>query len=375
MQALLLSLLLAGAGPIIVPGNVTSTPTAPLTGDICIGDAATGVVCYDERGAQGQTVTTDVAPATVIVNGTDAAAAAATNKTGGNLELSGGLPTLTIAIDSYAVCSTDTVTVTVNGTANVLTEGTNWTAATSNAVTCGNLATAVAALSGVGATCSSSTVLITGDTTTHTVTLAESDAACTTVSANTAGVVKTYGTKLLVGAEGPTSPMIQVGGTTSSYPALKRTGTGLELRLADDSAYSVLSAKQFALYDGAVVDLHIDPNGASPHIAMTNAWNLKWYADAFVTLDLTVYRAAAGVLAIGTAASSGNGEIRARIENRLTATPTEPVACAAGTFGQLTVVNDTNDGAVSYLCYCGQGADDTTYDWLKVSDNTACASF
>ncbi len=56
------------------------------------------------------------------------------------------------------------------------------------------------------------------------------------------------------------------------------------------------------------------------------------------------------------------------------AVPAEPVACASGTFGATVLVNDTNDGAVSHFCYCGQQSNDSTYDWLKM-DGTACPFF
>jgi hypothetical protein len=39
-----------------------------------------------------------------------------------------------------------------------------------------------------------------------------------------------------------TTPMLQLGGTTSSFPALKRNGAVLEARLGDDSAYANFTA-------------------------------------------------------------------------------------------------------------------------------------
>ncbi len=36
---------------------------------------------------------------------------------------------------------------------------------------------------------------------------------------------------------------LQFGGTTSSFPALKRSSATLQVRLADDSAYSVMDAQ------------------------------------------------------------------------------------------------------------------------------------
>lgn len=40
---------------------------------------------------------------------------------------------------------------------------------------------------------------------------------------------------------GATTPMILVGGSSSSFPALKRNGTGIDVRLADDSNYTTLT--------------------------------------------------------------------------------------------------------------------------------------
>lgn len=39
--------------------------------------------------------------------------------------------------------------------------------------------------------------------------------------------------------------LLQFGGTTSSFPALKRNSTGLDARLADDSAYTVMRGSRF----------------------------------------------------------------------------------------------------------------------------------
>jgi len=50
------------------------------------------------------------------------------------------------------------------------------------------------------------------------------------------------------------------------------------------------------------------------------------------------------------------------------AVPAQPYACAAAHRGRLLYVDDTNDTAEAYLCFCGVDADDTTYIWLKVQD-------
>jgi predicted RecA/RadA family phage recombinase len=58
---------------------------------------------------------------------------------------------LVATIVTYSALSGKTVTVTVNGVATVLTEGVNWTAATSNNATATSLATAIDGVTGVTA--------------------------------------------------------------------------------------------------------------------------------------------------------------------------------------------------------------------------------
>jgi hypothetical protein len=99
----------------------------------------------------------------------------------------------TCLIDDYTNCAGDTVTVTIDGTANVLTEAVDFTAETSNAVTCANLATAVDALTGVSASCSTATVRITKDANISRILLAEGDASCSTVANNIDGNIQLFG--------------------------------------------------------------------------------------------------------------------------------------------------------------------------------------
>lgn len=58
----------------------------------------------------------------------------------------------TITIVDYTGLSGDTVTINVNGTVTVLTEGVDWTAATSNNATAASLETAIEAITGLDAT-------------------------------------------------------------------------------------------------------------------------------------------------------------------------------------------------------------------------------
>lgn len=62
-----------------------------------------------------------------------------------------------------------------------------------------------------------------------------------------------------------------------------------------------------------------------------------------------------------------------RIED---AAPAEPFACdGSGDAGSTVYVDDTNDGAASYLCFCGRDGSNTR-DWLRVDDpSTPCPAF
>jgi hypothetical protein len=90
--------------------------------------------------------TTDSAPNPALIKAANAWPGASTNPAGGNTILAGGLGKriLTIVLYSHASMAGSTVTVTANGTANVLTEGSEWYAATSNNDTATSLADAIA---------------------------------------------------------------------------------------------------------------------------------------------------------------------------------------------------------------------------------------
>ncbi|MBN2204302.1 MAG: DUF2190 family protein [Thermoleophilia bacterium] len=69
---------------------------------------------------------------------------------------------MTLQVLDYAQLHTDhsTVTVTINGTAHVLTEGTDWTSETSDDVAATNLAAAIDALVGAAASATTDTVTV-----------------------------------------------------------------------------------------------------------------------------------------------------------------------------------------------------------------------
>lgn len=87
-----------------------------------------------------------------------AAVTLATNALAADLLISG----MTLQVLDFAQLNTDnaTVTVTVNGTATVLTEDVEWDAATSNDATATSLAAAISALAGVTATATTDTVTV-----------------------------------------------------------------------------------------------------------------------------------------------------------------------------------------------------------------------
>ena len=65
--------------------------------------------------------------------------------------------------------------------------------------------------------------------------------------------------RLLIGTTGnvlisTATALLQFGGTTSSFPSLKRSGDGLHVRLADDTAYTSVRASLFWLTNGSYIN-------------------------------------------------------------------------------------------------------------------------
>ena len=92
-----------------------------------------------------------------------------------------------LTVVDYTLLTGDTVTVTINGTPTVLTEGVDWTAATSNNATASSLQGAITALTGVTASVNTNVVSVNADNT-YQATIATSDGTNLTISqANIAG--------------------------------------------------------------------------------------------------------------------------------------------------------------------------------------------
>lgn len=89
----------------------------------------------------------------------------------------------------------------------------------------------------------------------------------------------TDGNILLRNAAGSSFGLLQLGGTTSSFPALKRNGTTIQFRLADDSSSASLSASDASLISLSIVGNMLIRNtaptissgfGTSPSISANN---------------------------------------------------------------------------------------------------------
>lgn len=80
---------------------------------------------------------------------------------------------------------------------------------------------------------------------------------------------------------------LQFGGTTSSFPALKRSSTAIHVRLADDSGYAPLLASNLQA-SGDVAGVTGTFSGAVTADAITATGNTSEFADVEITGPLTV---------------------------------------------------------------------------------------
>jgi len=63
---------------------------------------------------------------------------------------------------------------------------------------------------------------------------------------------------------------LQLGGTTSAFPAIKRNGTGIDIRLADDSAFAPLAAAKLDVV-GSTGDILLLKNAAQPVLTVNSS--------------------------------------------------------------------------------------------------------
>jgi hypothetical protein len=127
-----------------------------------------------------------------------------------------------------------------------------------------------------------------------------------------------------------TTPMIQLGGTTSSFPALKRNGANIQALLADSSAYAFFQAHSYFI-GGTLLLSGNAPTissgfGTSPSIVNSNG------PGAFTVNVGTGGVATSGVIGLSTATTGWNCFVIDRTNNtvtRETATTTTSVTLTA----------------------------------------------
>jgi len=133
---------------------------------------------------------------------------------------------------------------------------------------------------------------------------------------------------------------LQFGGTTSSFPALKRSGVGLQVRLADDSAYSTLRVSSLLLNSGTIIT-----DTGSGTVQLLNA-----AADGFTSVLFglatssfpSLKRSTAGIVARLADDSADTWVQASQFRSTLTTPASAAATCTTG-----TIVADT--GFV-YVC-------------------------
>jgi len=86
---------------------------------------------------------------------------------------------------------------------------------------------------------------------------------------------------IMVGNNARTSfDRFQLGGTTSSFPAIKRNGTAINFRLADDSADAPITASQATLSTGTIT-------ASTPALDISQTWNNSGVAFTAAKINVT----------------------------------------------------------------------------------------
>ena len=219
-------------------------------GGVYINGVLQTAVSWDYLHAGGISMTdptTDVAPDPLLLKAANAWPGATSNTTGANTILAGGSGRRIYTVVAYdnGTMAGSTVTININGSATVKTEGVDWTAATSNNATATSLAAAIDAISGVSATTSSAVVRIVPDSGTYFLTI--------TKSAADAGMTATSGTDGVI-------DLYRLGTGTKNAPTL-RFGSALNTGLyganaGADLTYTYAGVPAWQLYNGTGVIIH-----------------------------------------------------------------------------------------------------------------------
>ena len=79
---------------------------------------------------------------------------------------------------------------------------------------------------------------------------------------------------------------------------------------------------------------------------------------------------ALAIFILGFATADGKVELGPVTPQVVNAAPAQPFTCDAGVRGVMIYVDDTDDTAEAFICFCGVDADDSTYIWLRAGDST-----
>lgn len=244
-------------GGVTLSNSVTGTGSMVLSTSPTLVTPALGVATATTLALGGATIGANVL---ATIGSAVCFAGAASGNATSIVRIFGGLSNsngLTLTMNS----ATDSATV-INGLTGSLGIGSNNSAAltfaaTTNAVTISTATTLSAALTYGGVTLSNSVtgtgsmVLSTSPTIATSLTVSGTIQASSWIQAGAGGILEFYGR---AGVRSPADSILtltnnaatdfgrlQFGGTTSSFPAIKRSGTGVHIRLADDSDYSNLT--------------------------------------------------------------------------------------------------------------------------------------
>jgi hypothetical protein len=322
--------------PFLSSGGGTVTGAITVTGA-----GTTDCVIFDDNGAQGCVRTADEAPNAVYVTGQTAWPGATVNTTGSNLILGAGQGRTAITAFTFANCATDTVTLTVDGTATVSTEGTHWTAATSDAATCSSLLTRLKTITGVSSTssCSGEELRLIKSPNVGSISLAASDATCAVVTNGTDGGVRAVPYITSDAADPADAGYIRMG--TGELIAMEASTPGTDLTIGGTSAGLVITAPATVftgvpMYDtGGTGTARLWAVGVNENLSPT--MQTVWASGANLSSpDVGLARQAAGVLRVSDS-STGLGDLW--LDDLIAGTTGGTIDLTSGTDGALSFCN------------------------------------
>jgi len=254
-------------------GDINMTSHDILAGSLQSDNAgvcAANDTVYDINGVITCYPSADTVPAALVYKSRSAWPAATVNTTGSDLVLAPGQGSTRITVSNNANCGAgDTITVTINGTANVLTRGTQWTEGANAAATCTAVRTAVIALAGIDATattCNSAELDIYRNANGYDVAVATNDATCFTVVNGTDGQARVFGSLTVTGS---ITSLISAF-VTSNVFAQRFSGLFLDNGAADTGDTGLVRIQN----GGTLASGEANPTGADGTIIYTteNTW-------------------------------------------------------------------------------------------------------